>query len=166
MFQTTVAQNLELQPNPHQAIYSQLLRNQDIQGIQELGYQDGSKGFVPLDPQFHFYYSEYSKGFQEFASNLNHHDTNKPSEIVLAITQEELEEATENLIYDYANSDTEADEKAIAQLLKTHLRNTSENILNNPEQYLDSDELEKCFSMSYQSHLKLMEQSIPLRSNL
>ncbi len=167
MSPTTVAQNLELQPNPHQAIYSQLLRNQDIQGIQELGYQDGLKGFVPLDPQFQFYYSGYSQGFQQFTANLNHNDTNKPTEIIPAITQEELESATENLIYErISGTGIEADEKAIAQLLKTYLRNTIENILNNPEQYLDSDELEKCFSMSYQSYLKLMEQSIPLRSNL
>ena len=166
MLNTTVTQSLELQPNPHQAIYSQLLRNQDIQGIQELGYQDGSKGFVPLDPQFHFYYSEYSKGFQEFASNLNHHDTNKPSEIVLAITQSELEEATENLIYDYVNSDTEADEKAIAQLIKNRLQSITEDILNNPQKYLDSQELEQCFSLSDSSYRKLMELSIPLPHTL
>ena len=43
MLKTTVTQSLELQPNPHQAIYSQLLRNQDIQGIQELGYFWGDR---------------------------------------------------------------------------------------------------------------------------
>ena len=62
-------------------------------------------------------------------SNLNDNDTNKPTEIVVAITQEELEEATENLIYDRVSvTNIEADEKAIAQLLKTHLRNTIDNI--------------------------------------
>ena len=81
----------------------------------------------------------------------------------IEITQSEIIEATQNLIYDHAlGDDTEADEKAIAQLIKNRIQAVIEDILNDPEQYLDSDELEQCFPMSHLNYRKLMERSIPL----
>lgn len=85
----------------------------------------------------------------------------------IEITQEEIIEATQNLIYDRALNDaTEADEKAIAQLIKNCLESAIEDIMNNPEQYLDSDKLEQCFPMSHSNYQKLMERSIPLAHTL
>ena len=81
----------------------------------------------------------------------------------IEITQEEINESVQNLIYDHSTDEgTEADEKAIAQLIKNRLESAIEDIMNNPEQYLDSDKLEQCFPMSHLNYRKLMERSIPL----
>lgn len=85
--------------------------------------------------------------------------------LAIEVTEEELMQAAENLIYDLVlDKDTEADEKAIAVIIKEHLEKAVEDILSNPEKYLKPDEwseVNKCLLMSYSAYIKMMEQDIP-----
>ena len=59
----------------------------------------------------------------------------------IIITKEELLQAAENLVYTQSlDKDTEADEEAIAVVIKEHLEEAIEDILSNPENYLKAIE--------------------------
>lgn len=85
--------------------------------------------------------------------------------LIIEVTEEELMQAAENLIYDLVlDKDTEADYEAIAVIIKEHLEKAVEDILSNPEKYLKPDEwseVNKCLLMSYSAYRKMMEQDIP-----
>lgn len=70
LINNTVTQTLQLQHNSNQAIYADLVQNRDVQGIKQLGFEDGLNGRFPLDPMFSFYYSHWCEGFQQLASSL------------------------------------------------------------------------------------------------
>lgn len=89
-------------------------------------------------------------------------------ELVIKVTTEELDQAVENLVYFIINSqnlneDVEIDERAIALVIKQHLESRIEEILSDPENHLNKDEMseiEKYFSMPYSAYLKMMERDI------
>ena len=90
-------------------------------------------------------------------------------ELVIKVTAEEIDQAVENMVYFIINNqnlnpNVEVDEKAIAEIIKHHLENRIEEILSDPEQYLNKDEMsevEKYISMPYSAYLKMMERDIP-----
>lgn len=89
--------------------------------------------------------------------------------LTIEVTEEELMQAAENLVYTQSlDKDTEADYEAIAVIIKEHLKKALEkaieNILSDPENYLKSDEwseVNKCFIMSYSAYQKMMDRDIP-----
>lgn len=83
----------------------------------------------------------------------------------IEVTKEDLMQAAENLIYTQSlDRDTEADEEAIALVIKEHLEKAIEEILSNPEKYLTPNEwqqINKCFVMNYSAYIKMMNRDIP-----
>ena len=83
----------------------------------------------------------------------------------IEVTQDELIQAAQNLIYTQSlDEDTEANEEAIALVIKQHLECVIEDILSDAEKYLKPDEwsqINKCFVMKYSAYKKMMEQDIP-----
>jgi hypothetical protein len=83
----------------------------------------------------------------------------------IEITSDELIQAAQNLIYTQSlDKDTEADEEAIALIIKQHLESVIEDILSNAEKYLKPEEwtqVNNCFTMNYFAYQKLMNQDIP-----
>lgn len=87
----------------------------------------------------------------------------------ITVTVEEFLQAASNLSYfiindQNLNENVEVDEKAIAEIIKSHLERKVESILNDPEQYLNSDEMsevEKHISMPYLDYLKMMDRDLP-----
>lgn len=62
-------------------------------------------------------------------------------ELSIEVTRDELIQAAQNLIYDLVlDKDTEADEEAIAVIIKEHLESAIEERLSNPDQYLKPNE--------------------------
>jgi hypothetical protein len=82
----------------------------------------------------------------------------------IEITRDELIQAAQNLIYTQSlDKDTEANEEAIALIIKQHLESVIEDILSDAEEYLKPDEwsqVNKCFTMNYSAYKKLMNQDI------
>jgi hypothetical protein len=89
-------------------------------------------------------------------------------ELVIKVTIEELDQAVENLVYfiinnQNLNEDVEIDEQAIALVVKQHLESKIEEILSDPEKYLNNDEMsevEKHISMPYSAYRKMTERDI------
>lgn len=83
----------------------------------------------------------------------------------ITITPEELLQAASNLVFEQnLDKDTEADEEAIALIIKEHLEKAIEDILSDPENYLKPDEwsqVNKCFVMSPDAYKKMMDRDIP-----
>lgn len=83
----------------------------------------------------------------------------------IIITKEELLQAAENLVYTQSlDKDTEANEEAIALVIKEHLEKAIEDILSDPENYLKPDEwsqVNKCFIMSPDAYKRMMDRDIP-----
>jgi hypothetical protein len=95
----------------------------------------------------------------------------------ITVTISEFLQAAENLSYfiikdQNLNRNVEINENAFAkgaakltaEIIKHHLENKIDNILSNPEDYLDSDEMsevEKFISMPYSEYLKMMDRDIP-----
>jgi hypothetical protein len=95
----------------------------------------------------------------------------------ITIITEEFLQAASNLSYfiikeQNLNRNVEIKEKAFAkgaakltaEIIKHHLENKIDNILSNPEDYLNSDEMsevEKFISMPYTDYLKMMDRDIP-----
>ena len=89
----------------------------------------------------------------------------KVMELSITVTKEELIQAAQNLVYTQSlNEDTEADEKAIALIIKQHLESAIEDILSDTEKYLKPDEwsqVNQHFVMSPKAYQKLMNRDIP-----
>ena len=85
--------------------------------------------------------------------------------LIITVTPDELIQAAENLIYlQSLDKDTEADEEAIANIIKQHLESEIEERITNPEKYLKPEEWEevnKCFVMSPTAFKKMMDRDIP-----
>ena len=64
--QPTQIPTIQLMSNPSGELYDRLIKERNLEAIQNLGYADGLNGRVPIDPQFSFYYSEWARGFAEF----------------------------------------------------------------------------------------------------
>jgi len=84
--------------------------------------------------------------------------------LTITVTQEELLQAVENLIYDKLDEDTISDDQAIATIIKQHIESKIEDIISNPESHLSSDELSrvnKCVYLSDKAYKKMMDRDIP-----
>ena len=83
----------------------------------------------------------------------------------IKVTQEELLQAAKNLIYlQSLDKDTEANQEAIANIIKQHLEYEIEERISNPEKYLKPEEWEQisnCFIMSPTAYQRMMNQDIP-----
>lgn len=80
------------------------------------------------------------------------------------VSQEDILQAVENLIHDKIDEDTFANEQAIASIIKNHLQVTIENIICNPEEYLNPEEknqVDKCFYLTDYAYRKMMDRDIP-----
>lgn len=84
--------------------------------------------------------------------------------LTITVTEEELLQAAENLVYEKLNKDTFCDEKAIANIIKEHLELKIEEVISNPEDHLNPDELSKVNQQIYLSdhaYKKMMNRDIP-----
>ncbi|MGL5075508.1 MAG: hypothetical protein ACRDBG_06650 [Waterburya sp.] len=84
--------------------------------------------------------------------------------LIINITKEELLQAAENFINDQLDEDTFADLNAIANIIKNHLEVTIENIICNPEDYLNPEEKEQANKYVYltdHAYRKMMDRDIP-----
>ena len=82
----------------------------------------------------------------------------------ITVTKEELLQAVENLIYDQLDEDTFSDDEAIATIIKEHIESKIEDIISNPENHLNSDELSrvnKNVFLSDKAYRKMMDRDIP-----
>jgi hypothetical protein len=82
----------------------------------------------------------------------------------ITVTKEELLQAAENLIYDQLDEDTFSDDEAIATIIKEHIESKIEDIISNPENHLNSDELSrvnKNVFLSDKAYKKMMDRDIP-----
>ena len=89
----------------------------------------------------------------------------------IIVTKEELLQAAENLIYDQLDEDTFSDDEAmpsasfaIATIIKEHIESKIEDIISNPENYLNSDELSRVNQnvfLSDKAYKKMMDRDIP-----
>ena len=82
----------------------------------------------------------------------------------IIVTKEELLQAVENLIYDQLDEDTISDDEAIANIIKQHIELKIEDIISNPENHLNSDELSRVNQNVYLSdraYRKMMDRDIP-----
>jgi hypothetical protein len=86
-------------------------------------------------------------------------------ELSIEVTREDLMQAAENLVYTQSlNEDIEANEEAIASVIKNHLEKAIEEILTNPKKHLTLDEWKQvndCCLMSYSAYIKMMNRDIP-----
>ena len=84
--------------------------------------------------------------------------------LAITVTKDELIQAVENLIYDRLDEDTFSDDEAIAEIIKQHIESIIEDIISNPEQHLNSDELSrvnKYVYLSDKAYQKMMDRDIP-----
>ena len=82
----------------------------------------------------------------------------------ITVTKEELLQAVENLIYDKLDEDTFSDDEAIATIIKQHLESKIEDVISNPENHLNRDELlkvDKHIYLSNHAYKKMMDRDIP-----
>jgi hypothetical protein len=84
--------------------------------------------------------------------------------LTINVTKEELLQAAENLINDQLDEDTFADLNAIAKIIKNHLESMIENIIGNPEDYLNHEEINQANKYVYltdHAYRKMMDRDIP-----
>jgi hypothetical protein len=84
--------------------------------------------------------------------------------LIIKVTKEELIQAAENLIYDQLDEDNFADLEAIAKIIKNHLESMIENIICNPEEYLNPEEKNQANKYVYltdYAYRKMMDRDIP-----
>ena len=84
--------------------------------------------------------------------------------LTITVTKDELLQAVENLIYDQLGEDTFSDDEAIANIIKQHIESKIEDIISNPEDHLNSDELSRVNKFVYLSnnaYIKMMDRDIP-----
>jgi len=92
--------------------------------------------------------------------------------LTINVTKEELLQAAENLINDQLDEDTFADLNAIgyasaeriAKIIKNHLESMIENIIGNPEDYLNPEEINQANKYVYltdHAYRKMMDRDIP-----
>jgi hypothetical protein len=82
----------------------------------------------------------------------------------IIVTKDELIQAAENLIYDQLDEDNFANLDAIANIIKNHLEVTIENIICNPEEYLNPEEKNQANKYVYltdYAYRKMMDRDIP-----
>lgn len=84
----------------------------------------------------------------------------------LEITEEDIRQATENLIYELESNfpDSIADEDAITLLIKEHLESVIESFISSPKSRLDKSTLsqvERSFKMPYPAYHRLMSEAVP-----
>ncbi|WP_036489143.1 hypothetical protein [Myxosarcina sp. GI1] len=84
----------------------------------------------------------------------------------LEITEEDIKQATENLICELESDypDGIADEDAIASLIKSHLESIVESFISSPTSHLDKSTLsqvESCFKMPYSAYRRVMSEAVP-----
>ncbi|MDJ0589865.1 MAG: hypothetical protein QNJ72_07695 [Pleurocapsa sp. MO_226.B13] len=82
----------------------------------------------------------------------------------ITVTKEDLYQAVENLIYDQLDEDTFSNDEAIAIIIKQHIESQIEDIISNPENHLNSDELSRVNQNVYLSdnaYKKMMDRDIP-----
>lgn len=82
------------------------------------------------------------------------------------ITEEDIRQATENLVYELESNfpDCEPDEDAIALLIKDRLKSLIESFISCPQSHLDTSTLsqvERSFKMSYSAYHRLMSEAVP-----
>lgn len=85
-------------------------------------------------------------------------------ELTITVTKEELLQAVENLIYNELDEDTFSNDEAIATIIKEHIEFLIEDIISNPENHLNTDELSRVnqhIYLSERAYKKMMDQDIP-----
>ncbi|MGL6344735.1 MAG: hypothetical protein ACRC80_36990 [Waterburya sp.] len=85
-------------------------------------------------------------------------------ELTITVTKEELLQAAENLIYNELDEDTFSNDEAIATIIKEHIEFLIEDIISNPENHLNADELSRVNQnvfLSDKAYKKMMDRDIP-----
>lgn len=84
--------------------------------------------------------------------------------LTITVTKDELLQAAENLIYEQLDEDTLYDNDAIASIIKNHIELKIEDIISNPENHLNSEELSRVNKFVYltdKAYKKVMNRDIP-----